>query len=53
MVGFHDLVRDGIAPVSKKTAVKSKDFEAMKAGKSAIWPWLSCQYTENTLMDEP
>ena len=22
----------------------------MKAGKLAIWPWLSCQYTENTLM---
>ena len=29
----------------------SKDFEAMKAGKLAIWPWLSCRYTEN--MDEP
>ena len=27
------------------------DFEAMKAGKLAIWPWLSCQYNENTLMD--
>ena len=23
----------------------------MKAGMSAIWPWLSCQYNENTLMD--
>ena len=31
----------------------SKDFEAMKAGKLAIRPWLSCQYTENTLMDKP
>ena len=25
----------------------------MKAEKSAIRPWLTCQYTENTLMDEP
>ena len=25
----------------------------MKAGKLAIRPWLSCQYTENTLIDEP
>ena len=25
----------------------------MKAGKLAIWPWLSCRYTKNTLMDEP
>ena len=25
----------------------------MKAGKLAIRPWLSCRYTENTLMDEP
>ena len=32
---------------------RSKDFEAMKAGKSAIQPWLSCQYTKNTLMDKP
>ena len=24
----------------------------MKAGKLGIQPWLSCQYTENTLMDE-
>ena len=32
---------------------RSKDFEAIKAGKLAIRPWLSCQYTENTLMDEP
>ena len=31
----------------------SKDFEAMKAGELAIWPWLSCQYTGNTLMGEP
>ena len=30
-----------------------KYFEAMKAGKLAIWPWLSCRYTENTLMEEP
>jgi hypothetical protein len=22
----------------------SKDFEAMKAGKLAIWPWLTSQY---------
>ena len=32
---------------------RSKDFEAMKAGKSAIRPWLSCQYNENTLVDLP
>jgi hypothetical protein len=25
----------------------------MKAGKLAIWTWLSCRVTENTLMDEP
>ena len=25
----------------------------MKARKLAIRPWLSCQYTENTLMDLP
>ena len=25
----------------------------MKAGKSAIWPWLSCPYNEHTLMDLP
>ena len=25
----------------------------MKAGKSAIRPWLSCQYNENTLVDRP
>ena len=31
----------------------SKHFEALKARKAAIWPWLSCQYTKNTLMDEP
>ena len=31
----------------------SKDFEAMKAGKLAIWPWLSCPYNENTLVDLP
>ena len=29
----------------------SKDFEAMKTGKLAIRPWLSCQYKENTLVD--
>ena len=23
----------------------------MKAGKLAIWPWLLCQYNENTLVD--
>ena len=28
--------------------LRLKVFEAMKAGKLAIWPWLSCQYTENT-----
>ena len=32
---------------------RSKDFEAIKADKLAIWPWLSCQYIESTLMDEP
>ena len=25
----------------------------MKAGKSAIWPWLSCPYNEHTLVDLP
>ena len=25
----------------------------MKAGKLAIWPWLSFQYNKNTLMDLP
>jgi hypothetical protein len=28
---------------------RSKDFEAMKAGKLTIRPWLSCQYTKNML----
>ena len=32
---------------------RSKDFEVMKAGKSAIWHWLVCQYNENTLVDLP
>ena len=32
---------------------RSKDFEAMKAGKLSIRPWLICQYNENTLMDFP
>ena len=32
---------------------RSKDFEAMKAGILAIWPWLSYQYKENTLVDLP
>ena len=32
---------------------RSKDFEAIKAGKLAIWPWLICQYNKNTLMDLP
>ena len=31
---------------------RSKDFEAMKAGKSALWPWLICQYNENTLVGQ-
>ena len=30
-----------------------KDFEAMKAGKLAIQPWLSCPFSENTLVDLP
>ena len=30
---------------------RSKDFEAMKAEKLAIWPWLSCQYNKNVLVD--
>ena len=30
---------------------RSKKFEAMKAGKSTIRPWLFCQYNENTLVD--
>ena len=25
----------------------------MKAGKLAIWPWLSCPYNEHTLVDLP
>ena len=29
------------------------DFEAMKAGKSAIRPWLSCPYNEHRLVDLP
>ena len=32
---------------------RSKDFEAMKAGKLTIRPWLSCQYNENMLVDVP
>ena len=28
-----------------------KDFEAMKAGKSAIWHWLIYPYKENMLLD--
>ena len=32
---------------------KSKDFEAVKAGKLAIRPWLVCQYNEHTLVDLP
>ena len=32
---------------------RSKDFEARKAGKSAIWPWLSCPYNKHRLMDLP
>ena len=31
----------------------SKDFEAMKAGKSPIRPWLSCPYNEHTFVDLP
>ena len=31
----------------------SNDFEAMKAGKLAIRPWLICEYNENTLVDLP
>ena len=30
---------------------RSNNFEAMKAGKLALWPWMFCQYNENTLMD--
>ena len=29
---------------------KSKDFEDIKAGMLAMRPWLSCQYSKNTLM---
>ena len=32
---------------------RSTDFEAMKVRKMAIWPWLSCSYNENKLMDLP
>ena len=31
---------------------RSKDFEARKAGKLAIWPYMSCRYTKNTLMEQ-
>ena len=31
----------------------SKDYEAMKAGKLAIRPWLSCPYSEHRLVDLP
>ena len=30
--------------------LRSNDFEANKAGKLAIQPWLSCLYNKNTLM---
>ena len=33
--------------------LRSKDFQAMKAGKLDIWPWLVCQYNKNILMDLP
>ena len=32
---------------------RSKHFEAMKAGKLAIRPWLSCPYNKTTLEDLP
>ena len=32
---------------------RSKDFEAMKAGRLAVRPWLVCQYIKNTLVDLP
>ena len=32
---------------------RSNDFEAMKAGKSAIRPWLICQYNSNSHVDLP
>ena len=32
---------------------RSKDFEAMKVGKLAIQPWLSCLYYEHAIMDLP
>ena len=38
---------------SKKWFHRSKDFEDLKAGKSAIRPWLSCPYNENALVDLP
>ena len=31
----------------------SQDFEAMKTGKLAIWPWLTCPHNKNTLADLP
>ena len=31
----------------------SNDFEAIKAGKMAIWPRLVCQCNENMFMDPP
>ena len=32
---------------------RSKGFEARMAGNLALWPWLSCRVTKNTLMDKP
>jgi hypothetical protein len=33
--------------------IGQKDFKAMKAGKLAIRPWLSCPCNKNTLVDLP
>ena len=35
MVGFHDLVETGIAPVSRKTAVKG-DFQCNRENQSLV-----------------
>ena len=32
---------------------RSKEFEALKTGKLAILPWLSCQYNKNRVVDLP
>ena len=50
---FPSILNLGLACWGKKMmkniafGFRSNDFEAMKAEKLAIWPWLSCRYTKN------